>query len=67
MSLVHIVIDGRAACGFVSDRPEKWPSDHKWVYPEEAHHANCWDCIARLNTRDELETKSQEVPWPSRR
>ena len=69
---VHIILDGRAACGFSSERPERWSPDHKWVYPEEAHFANCWDCIGHLNNRDELETKEgtlreQDVPWPHRR
>jgi hypothetical protein len=71
MSIVHIVLNGRAACGFTSDRPEKWTYEHKWVYPEEAHHANCWNCIGRLNTLDELETKGSgqpnlDLPWPHR-
>jgi|KBSMisStaDraftv2_1062788.scaffolds.fasta_scaffold106851_2 hypothetical protein len=68
--VVHIILNGRAACGFTSDRPERWDNQHKWVYPEEAHYANCWDCIGRLNTLDELEAKSamtdRDVPWPQR-
>lgn len=67
--IVHIILDGRAACGFTSDRPEKWDSNNRGVYPEEAHFANCWNCIGRLNTLDEREAKTmveQNVPWPRR-
>jgi len=56
--IVHIVLDGKPACGFTPERPERWDAEHKWVYPEEAHYANCWNCISVLHQRDELEATS---------
>lgn len=59
---VHIVIEGRALCGFSDLSPEHWPDSAKAVTPEEAHFANCFACISILHRSDE--DKTLRACWP---
>jgi hypothetical protein len=45
--IVHVLRAGYPLCGFRLDRPEGWPTEHRWVScldVEVSQKATCDDC-----------------------
>jgi hypothetical protein len=42
--MLHVLIQGRALCGFSMRVPGEWPKGHMWIGLEEKNLATCPDC-----------------------
>lgn len=43
--MVHLLVAGRAVCGFSRLVPRDWPAGHVWVGISGAHQASCKTCL----------------------
>ncbi len=47
--VVHLIVNGGAACGFSPELPVNWPLGHTGVKPETAYYAStCEGCKKRI-------------------
>lgn len=48
-TIVHILVAGKAVCGFMETMPYTWPDNHKWVEVRKARESNCESCRRKVN------------------
>ena len=60
--IVHVLMYGRALCGFSFDLPYRWPKGHSWVRVADVKDITCSQCLYQATEFNKTEDKKSEQP-----